>query len=126
MQVLILEDDPALRFALTQIVQDAGDVAYAAGDIPTACRLLCRTKPDVLLLDLMIGSLHSIQVADLAAYRVPDAKIIYLTGSNKFPNGELFEFSTNASLVLRKPIDFRALKDMLAHLRTSSATSLAS
>lgn len=116
MKVLVLEDDPALRFALSQILEEAGHIAYVASDVPEACEILNQVTPDLLLLDLMIGPIDSIQVADLAGYRAPDAEVIYLTGSNKFPNGELFQLSKNASWVLRKPIDFYELAAMLRHV----------
>jgi DNA-binding response OmpR family regulator len=119
---LVLEDDTSLRFALTQILEECGHTAYPAGDIPTACEILTNITPDLLLLDLMIGPIPSIQVADFAGYRAPHADVIYLTGSNKYPNGELFRMSSNASWVLRKPIDFNELKAMLDHLEETRAT----
>lgn len=119
LQVLVLEDDPALRFALTQILEEAGHTPHGASDIPTACEILENITPDVLLLDLMIGPVDSIPVADLAGYRYPNADVVYLTGSNQYPKGELFNLSGNTSWVFRKPIDFVELKAMLAHLDSS-------
>ncbi len=121
LKVLVLEDDPALRFALSEVLEECGHLAYAAGDIPAAYEILNQVTPDLLLLDLMIGSVDSIQVADLAGYRIPDAEVIYLTGTKKYPNGELFDLSRNASWVLRKPIDFNELKAMLAHFESPSS-----
>lgn len=123
MKVLVLEDDPTLLFALTQVLEDAGHTAYAAGDVPAACAILGETVPDLLLLDLMIGQTESIQIADLAGYRAPDAEVIYLTGSNKYPSGELFQLSRNASWVLRKPVDFNELRGMLSHVEGLSSKS---
>jgi len=120
MDILVLEDDAPMRFALVQVLQDSGHTVFEAEDIATACRILERTQPDLLLLDLMIGPTSSIQVADLAGYRAPNAEIIFLTGSNRFPNGELFEITSNASWVLRKPIDFSELKAMIAHTGSCS------
>jgi len=119
LKVLVLEDDPALRFALTQVQEDGGHTVYATGDISVACETLHEVTPDLLLLDLMIGHAESIQVADLAGYRSPDAEIIYLTGSKKYPRGELFNLSRNASWVLRKPIDFHELQAIFAHFKSS-------
>jgi CheY-like chemotaxis protein len=128
LKVLVLEDDPTLRFALTQILEDAGHTPYAAANIPAASEILSDITPDLLLLDLMIGQEISIQVADLAGYRAPDAEIVYLTGSNRFPNGELFQLSKNISLVLRKPVNFNELKAILQHFEAtrSRASSEAS
>ena len=116
MEILILEDDPSLRFAYAQMLEDCGHNIHKAGDIPTAVSLLNRITPDLLLLDLMIGSSTSILISDLAKYRAPDADIVYVTGSGRFPNGELLGLSCGASWVLRKPVDFVELKAMVAHL----------
>ena len=123
LKVFVLEDDMSLRFALTQVLEDSGHCVYAAGDIISACEILTKTKPDLLLLDLMIGAIDTVQVADLAGYRFPDAEVIYLTGSNLYPNGELFGLSRNASWILRKPIDFNVLKATIAHFENSRTKS---
>lgn len=119
MDVFVLEDDPALRFALVQVLEDCGYTAFSAGGICEAFEVLGKIQPDLLLLDLIIGSADSIQVADLAGYRFPDAELVYLTGSNKYPNGELFRLTNNTSWVLRKPIDFEELKAVFQHLHVS-------
>ena len=121
MKVLVLVDDAALRFALSLILEAAGHIAFAVASIAAACEILNQVGPDLILLDSMIGPIDSIQVADLAGYRFPDAEIIYITGSNKFPNGELFQLSRNASWVLRKPVDFRELKAIIAHFDSASS-----
>lgn len=122
MKILLLEDDWALRFALTQVLEDDWHKVASAGDITEAIKLIETVHFDLLLLDLMIGNDLSTQIADLAGYRFPNAEIIYLTGSNRFPRGELFEISRNASWVLRKPVDFFELKAMIAHVSRSFAT----
>ena len=123
MNILVLEDDPDLRFALAEVLEAGGHTVHGAGNIPQACEILENVAPDLLLLDLMIGSVDTIQIADLAGYRVPDADVIYLTGSNKYPNGELFELSQNASWVLRKPIDFTSLMAMVDHVKVAHSAS---
>lgn len=119
MDILLLEDDQALRFALEQVLEDDRHIVYAASGIAEATGFIEKKRIDLLLLDLMIGSDLSTQIADLAGYRLPDAEVIYLTGSNRFPNGELFDLSRNASWVLRKPVDFFDLKAMIAHVSRS-------
>jgi len=124
MDVLVLEDDSSLRFALIQFLDEIGHKTFAAADMPEALEILKRETPDLLLLDLMIGPKDSLPLADLAGYRCPDAEIIYMTGSNKFPNGELFTFAKNVSWVLRKPIDFVELGAMLTHIEASCPKDL--
>lgn len=119
MDILLVEDDQALRFALEQVLEDDSHVVHSASSIAEAARFIEDKHIDLLLLDLMIGTDLSTQIADLAGYRLPNAEVIYLTGSDRFPNGELFNLSRNASWVLRKPVDFFDLKAMIAHLSQS-------
>lgn len=119
MEILLLEDDPALRYALSEVLEGEGYMFCAVADINAAAEILRKRSPDLLLLDLMIGNECSAQIADLAGYCVPEAEVIYLTGSNKFPNGELFQLYKNTSWVLRKPVDFVDLKAMIAHFGRS-------
>ena len=105
-------------------MEEDGHTSYATGKIQTAATILIHKSPDLLLLDLMIGGQNSIQIADLAAYKIPNAEVIYVTGSNKFPHGELFELSRNTSWVLRKPVDFFELKFMIAHIENSISVKL--
>ena len=124
MRVFILEDDPGLRFALSEAMTEVGYTVYTAGDIDTALELLGRVAPDLFLLDLMIGEHLSTQIADLAGYRFPKSNVVYITGSRKFPNGELFSLFSNTARVMRKPVDFgelRAVTEHLAHAQYDTA-----
>ncbi len=113
--VLVLEDDPGLRFAFCEALEGAGHQVFPAADPETAIACLKRQVPDVLLLDLMIGQSVSTDVANYAAFAVPDAHVIYVTGSGMFPKGELFDMCRNARLILRKPVDLGELTDLVAH-----------
>jgi DNA-binding response OmpR family regulator len=121
MKVLILEDNSALRFALRQNIEKNGHDVFATGKIVHACKYLLTEQPDILLLDLMVDNVETVQVADLADFRAPHAHVIYITGSSRYPNGELFSMSRNTTWVLRKPIDFSELNAMLLHLSSSSS-----
>lgn len=116
MKVFILEDDPTLRFTLREIMEGIGHTVFTAGNINAALEVLERVTPDLLLLDLMIGEQSSTQIADLAGYRFPQSEVVYITGSNDYPNGELFSLFPNTSRVLRKPVDVRELMAVTDHL----------
>ena len=119
MEILLLEDDDHLRFTYEQVLEDAGHSVRAMGSMRSACTSILDTPPDLLILDLFIEGEHSIPVADLAGYAVPEADVIYVTGSSQFPNGELYQISPNASWVLRKPVDLAQLRDLVAHAAQS-------
>ncbi|WP_415920224.1 response regulator [Tateyamaria sp. SN6-1] len=119
--VLILEDDPSLRFVFAEALQEAGHTVLEAGDAEGAIALLKRNKPQVLLLDLMIADTYSTDVANYAAFAAPEAPVIFITGSGLFPKGELFDMSRNARLILRKPVQLSELTDMVSHIAPRDA-----
>lgn len=121
--VLVLEDDPGLRFAFCEALEAAGHEVLPAADPEAAIASLKRQVPDVLLLDLMIGPSYSTDVANYAAFAVPDAHVIYVTGSGLFPKGELFDMCRNARLILRKPVDLRELTDLVSHISPAVPTA---
>lgn len=113
--ILVLEDDPGLQFVLRQALEMAGHTVHVASNNETAMNVLRRHKPDVLLLDLMIGGGLSTDVANYAGYSAPDAAVIFITGSRLFPKGELFGMTQNARWVLRKPVNIEEVTTMIAH-----------
>ncbi|HEY4185679.1 MAG TPA: response regulator transcription factor [Polyangia bacterium] len=54
MQILVVEDDPDIRLTLEQNLGDAGYVVCAAGTASDALRLANASRPDLVLLDLML------------------------------------------------------------------------
>lgn len=49
--VLILDSEPARGFELAAILAQAGHLSGVAGNVAEALQLLCRQRPDLLLLD---------------------------------------------------------------------------
>ncbi|WP_299736134.1 response regulator [uncultured Roseobacter sp.] len=119
MDILILEDDLPLLLAFAQALESDNHNVHAVSDIETAADIVSSCKLDILLLDLMIGNDSSLQIAELAGYAAPDAEVVYVTGSTKFANGELFQMYQNTSWVMRKPVDFRDLKALINYLGKS-------
>ena len=54
MQILVVEDDPDIRLTLEQNLGDAGYVVCATGTASDALRLASASRPDLVLLDLML------------------------------------------------------------------------
>ena len=114
-KILLLEDDAGLLYTLRTALEGAGHKVLSATSVADAICTLRDEQPDVLVLDLIINSSYSIQVADYAGIALPDAQVIYITGSGMFPQGELFGLSGNARWVLRKPLKLKDLIDMVDH-----------
>jgi len=61
-RVLIIEDEPQLRFALRRNLEQAGYAAREAEDGAGALRELGVFKPDIVLLDLMLPDMSGVDV----------------------------------------------------------------
>lgn len=72
--VLIVEDDPHFRAALTGALRDASDMRLvgSADDLPDGLRLLELHRPDVLLVDIGLPSGSGIDLIRRAEACVPD------------------------------------------------------
>jgi CheY-like chemotaxis protein len=114
--ILLLEDNDDLRFTYEEALKNCGCEVISVGNCADAIRMLKVHKPDALICDLMIGSETSINVSSYAAYAVPEAEVIFITGSGMFPQGELFAMSHNMRWVLRKPVAPKELQEVLLHV----------
>ena len=118
MRVLILEDDGNLRYTFAVAFSQQGHDVTQAACLQDAERALLENRPDVAVLDLMIGDQNSIDIASLLALLSPKTEIIFVTGSCKFPNAELFQLVAPVAAVLRKPVDVQHLVDLVSHIQT--------
>ncbi|MGA7669565.1 MAG: response regulator [Nitrolancea sp.] len=53
-RVLIVDDDPAIRSMLVELLTDEGYETFVAGDGRTAIEIAQQRAPDVILMDLML------------------------------------------------------------------------
>ena len=80
--ILIVEDDPFLKFLTVNIVEDAGFVALEAADADEAVAILeARSDIALLLTDInMPGSMDGLKLAHAVRKRWPPIKIIVVSG----------------------------------------------
>jgi len=103
-KVLVVEDDDTLRSLWVDVFEGAGHEVMDAADAKHARSCLRKRPCDVAVLDLNLGDETGLSVATLASYVNPDCKIVMITGSQLFANGELFNIAPAISTVLRKPV----------------------
>ncbi len=116
MHILLLEDDHAMRYTFSIELRRQGFDVTEAGNLQAAETALLVHRPDVAVLDLMIGREVSLNLAGLLALLSPGTETIFVTGSDMFPNAELFQMNIPVAAVLRKPVDLRQLTELLHHI----------
>lgn len=116
MRVLLLEDDDHLRYTFRAALLQQDHAVTASANIAEAEDALLNQRPDVAILDLMVGNETSLPVADLTAVVSPNTEIIFVTGSGLFPHAELFHLQASVAAVLRKPVDIQHLIEIVSHI----------
>ena len=120
MRVLVVEDDAVLRHLWSEVFTEAGHDVTGVESVGEARVRLLSGRYDVALLDLHLGSESGLSVAMLATYANPDCKVIMITGSSLFANGELFEMAPSVATVLRKPVSIDELLAVSEHRALSA------
>ncbi len=80
--VLVVDDEPALRMLIGDVLEENGYHVLAAADGAAALSLLgSDLRIDLLITDVGLpGGMNGHQVADLARASRPDLKVLYVTG----------------------------------------------
>lgn len=111
--VLLVEDDADVRFMLSMILEAEGyQVATAADGREALDQLRTRSRPSLILLDLMMPVMdgwrfRAEQQQDPALASIP---VVVISAADGVPQKAA---SIGAAGYLRKPIDFDALLDMV-------------
>jgi len=116
MDVLVVDDQDAVREVLAELLEDVGlDVAEAASGEEALSRIARSGPPDVLVTDLDLGSgVSGLRLADDIAQQWPDVGIVFISGrpwlmaQHKLRPQERF---------LEKPCPFGELLDAVESLR---------
>ncbi len=112
MDILIAESNPELgRIWARHLERQAARVTRVT-DRDSAIIALSDKTPALIIISLSLGEAEALSVADYAAYRHPDAKVIFVTQSTFFSDGSIFDHASNACACLPQdtpPQDLAAL-----------------
>jgi len=115
MNILLLEDDDALRLVWTEALKGAGHDVVDAADTSKAMSHLMTGRFDLTILDLVVGEANSLALSHYIAYAFPQTRIIVVTGSGLFPRGGVADIAPGVDWLLRKPLPVGDLLAMVAH-----------
>ncbi|WEK06087.1 MAG: response regulator [Candidatus Devosia phytovorans] len=79
--VLVVEDDPAVRMLILEVIKDLGYDSIEAQDAPSALpHLQSDARIDLLVSDVGLPGITGRELADLARQQRPDLPILFVTG----------------------------------------------
>lgn len=109
--VLIVEDEPLVRFCSVQTVQEAGFEAIEAANADEAIAILERRRDiRVVFTDIhMPGSMDGLKLAHAVRHRWPPIKIIVTSGRDRIDQRDL----PDGGRFFAKPYDPAAIRDTL-------------
>lgn len=119
-RVLIVDDDPAIRNMLDELLKDEGYSTLLASDGQSAVERARTGKPHVILMDLMLPVLDGASAIRMLKSD-PDTRCIRIIAMSAGANLRLHADHLPADGVLGKPFD---LDTLLAHVAINSRQAI--
>jgi DNA-binding response OmpR family regulator len=116
-RVVVAEDDPNILISLDFLLTNAAYAVHTASDGGKAWEIIERTKPDLVVLDIMLPALDGYELCRLirATATLDRTRIVILSA-----HGHEAEINKGlrlgADAYLRKPFGTRDFLDTIAHL----------
>jgi PAS domain S-box-containing protein len=120
--LLVVEDDPRSREALSRLLEFAGFEVESACDGVAAFEILDRVRPSLILLDLMLPGMDGIEIVRKLRQepKWADLPVVLLTGDVQGAHPDDLK-ALNVAETLAKPVDFDALRAVITrHVHTGS------
>lgn len=120
MRVLIVESENSLADLWQRHLERLGmDVARCRGQTDAIWHLGSH-QTDIIILDLVLKDGSALAVADYASYRLPEARMIFVTSTSFFSDGSIFSFAPNACAFVRTGTRPEDLAAMVEHYGTDA------
>lgn len=115
MNVMIVEHRQSLATLWEDhLIRMGADVTLATCRDSAIC-LLGNKKFDVIIVDLGLTDGGALTVSDMAQYRQPNARVIFVTSSTFFSDGSIFQNCANACAFLPSSTKPGDLATMVEH-----------
>jgi len=114
--ILIVEDDLAISDLLKFLLEKAGYSVLAAYDGEQALNIARTTRPDVILLDIMLPKLDGYSVNRQLQLEKNTANIPTIILTAKGGMQQMFELDKNVQVYIEKPFDPIILREKVAEV----------
>jgi DNA-binding response OmpR family regulator len=118
--ILIVDDDRALRHAITALLQSAGYRTDQAGDGPEALAKLRQQPVDLMLLDIGLPGMSGLDVLARARESPSPPRVVMMTADDT-PEALLRSFRGQAHWFVRKPFPPKRIVDVVNDVLKASA-----
>jgi CheY-like chemotaxis protein len=81
-RVLVVDDDPAIRDVVADLLREAGYLVQEAADGASAIRAVVTSAPDLVLLDIEMPGLSGVEALRTIRAVAPAARVVMLTGNS--------------------------------------------
>lgn len=117
-RVLVVDDEPLIRWSVTETLAEHGLDVEQASDAASALRAIT-TKPlsfDVVVLDLRLPDMRDLSLLGTIRQLLPDASVVLMTA---YGTDEVMEraVALGAATVLNKPFELGSLIDAVYGVR---------
>jgi CheY-like chemotaxis protein len=79
-KILIVDDEPSIRFLLSAIVEQAGYTVDVAEDGFSALRKMQESKPDLVITDLRMPNMNGFELLSVIRSRFPETPTVAVSG----------------------------------------------
>ena len=117
--VLVADDEALIRQSLRSVLAQEGFVVTSASSGAEAWRLFQSERPDVVLLDLVLGDVDGLEVLRRIKQEGPETKVLILSAHGTIERA-VRAMKLGAYEFLRKPFE---LEEILAAVRNAAHTS---
>jgi DNA-binding response OmpR family regulator len=107
--VLVVDDDVVIATMAAEILGEAGHEVHVAHDGPSALALLETTDIDLVLTDVVLGSIDGVDLAEAIAVLRPRTTVIFMSGYGTTARGPRHDDS-----MLTKPFSPAELRNRIA------------
>lgn len=118
MRVLIVEGEKDLSRIWSRHLERMGMAVDTVHTQRDAINKLGTYDADIIILNLMLCDGSALAVADYVSYRLPEARIIFVTNTTFFSDGSIFSFAPNACAFVRMSTPPEDIAAMVEHYGT--------